>query len=544
MPISRAIDIPFHRIPGHSALFLNYIQRSPDALRFYQRPPEIEALERGAQEGIGRLQFPRREIASILRRQNQGYGADAETLRQIEELEQPDSFAILTGQQVGLFTGPLYTVYKALTAVRIAERLRERGIRAVPVFWMDTEDHDLQEITHVSSLGRDGALQNIDYRGMLFGEMGSVPLPAGSIAFPEGIRRVLGDYLNRLPEGPGRFEVARLISESCQPGASFTSSFARILSSLLRGSGLVLYDPHDPEAKRLTSGVFTTALREHEAIRRALIERSRELEHAGFHAQVGIMDRSTVLFFLDDGARRALEQTPAGFALKNSGRTFTLDELLDLAHTAPESFSPNVLLRPLVQDHLFPTLAYVGGPAEVAYFAQIETLYAQFRRPMPAIWPRNSFTLIGPDTAAELKRMGLTIEDCLASRDSAAQKAGRKSELSGVVEKVDRLQVQIERELAELRPEIERFEPPLARALDNARRKMLRNLDRVRQRVSRIGETRSAIDALANICYPNEGLQERSLSIHHFAARDGYALVDTIRAATDPGNFSHRLIRL
>lgn len=140
-------DIPFRHIPHQSALFLRYLEFSPDALRFYQHAPTLESLERLAAGGFPGLTFPRNEIASILRRQNEQFGADAAVMQQIDELEKQDSVAIVTGQQVGLFTGPIYTIYKALTAVKIARELCQRGIRAVPIFWMETEDHDFQEAT-------------------------------------------------------------------------------------------------------------------------------------------------------------------------------------------------------------------------------------------------------------------------------------------------------------------------------------------------------------------------------------------------------------
>jgi len=141
-------DIPFREIPRQSALFLDYLESTPSALGFYQASPTLQSIENTARSRLTTVQFPRNEIAAILRRQNRSYGCDTVTLDRISELENPDSVAILTGQQVGLFTGPLYTIYKALTAICLANGLKKRGVPAVPVFWMDTEDHDLAEVTH------------------------------------------------------------------------------------------------------------------------------------------------------------------------------------------------------------------------------------------------------------------------------------------------------------------------------------------------------------------------------------------------------------
>ena len=200
-------DIPFRKIPHQSSLFLNYIDFSPDALRFYRNAPTMENLEHAAKDILANLQFPRAEIAAILRRQNESFGSDSETMRNIDSLEEPDCVAVLTGQQVGLFTGPLYTVYKALTAIQIADELERRGIRAVPVFWMETEDHDLPEATRRTLTLADHSLRVTDYQDMLFKD---AEVPQGSVGrmqFPANIRQVVEDYLNHLPDTPWKPEI-------------------------------------------------------------------------------------------------------------------------------------------------------------------------------------------------------------------------------------------------------------------------------------------------------------------------------------------------
>jgi uncharacterized protein YllA (UPF0747 family) len=259
-------DIPFRSIPHQSALFLSYLDLSPNALRFFQNPPTMESLERHSREGLARIHFRRREIASILRRQNECYGGDPETLRQIGYLEEPDCVAILTGQQVGLFTGPLYTIYKALTAIQIAADLKKRGIRAVPIFWMDSEDHDLAEVTCRTMQGPNNSVQVVDYRKALFGAT-DLPLQSvGSIQFPESICQVVRDFVNRFPDSTWKPEILSLLESTYKPGASLTQSFARLLSHIFRGYGLILFDPHDAEAKRLAAELFQRTLLDADAI--------------------------------------------------------------------------------------------------------------------------------------------------------------------------------------------------------------------------------------------------------------------------------------
>jgi bacillithiol synthase len=542
-------DIPFRSIPHQSALFLSYLDLSPAALRFYQHAPTLESLEHASRKSLGNFEFPRKEIASILRRQNESFRSGSEILHQIDELEKQDSVAILTGQQVGLFSGPLYTVYKALTAIRISERLRKRGIRAIPVFWMETEDHDLLEVTRRTVLDAPAAVHTVDYREIIFKEN---PLPlhsVGSLRFPEEIQQATRNYLSHLPDSAWKSEIQSNLESAYKPGSTFALAFAQLLQRLLAGSGLVFFDPHDAEAKRLISSVFQKALRGSDAIHAALMQRKRELDAAGFHAQVSVQENSTVLFFFAGGERHALERQESGFRLKNQNQEFSLDALLHCAEQTPEKLSPSVLLRPLIQDHLFPTIAYVGGSAEVAYFAQIEVLYKLFSRPMPVIWPRNSFTLLEPEVSATMERWSLELQDCFGGNLSMTEKAIRHAGFSKASGRLERLQERLDSALTEIKPEMHSIELPLADALENARRKILHNVQHLKSQAIRMEAAQNqslsnAIQLVLLQCYPNQNLQERELSILHFLARQGSSLLETIHAATEIENFAHRVLRL
>jgi bacillithiol synthase len=547
--MSKVQDIPFRSIPHQSALFLNYLDLSPSVLRFYQHAPTPESLERASRKVLGEFYFPRNEVASILRRQNENYNGDSNTLQQIDELEKPDSVAIVTGQQVGLFTGPLYTVYKALTAIRIAGHLRERGIRAVPIFWMETEDHDLPEVTRRTVLDAPASVQTIDYREIIFKES-LLPLHSvGSLHFPETIREATGDYCSHLPDAIGRSEVQALLESAYKPGSTVALAFAQMLQKLFAGSGLIFFNPQDADAKRLISSVFQKALRESGSIHAALMQRKQELDAGGFHAQVSVQESSTVLFYFADGERHALEKQESGFRLKNNNQAFTLDELLRCAEQTPERFSPSVLLRPLIQDHLFPTIAYVGGSAEVAYFAQIEVLYRLFARPMPVIWPRNSFTLLEPEIAAAMEKWSIGLADCFEGKQSLTEKAICRSGFSNASGKLEKLQERLDQVLMEIKPDMQAIELPLADAVENARRKILHNVQHLKSHSIRIEAAQNQtlsneIEMVLHQCYPNHTLQERELSILHFLARHGPSLLDVIRAATEFDNFAHRVLRL
>jgi bacillithiol biosynthesis cysteine-adding enzyme BshC len=544
--MARIQDIPFSKIPRQSKLFLSYLDFSPTVLGFYQYAPTIKNLLEAA-SALKKFQFPRAELASILRRQNRSFGCRVKTLRRIDELEDPDTVAIVTGQQVGLFTGPLYTVYKALTAVQIAEELRKLKIPAVPVFWMETEDHDLAEVTKRDILNADSSLQTVDFRNALFQTepTGSV----GSIRFSESVAGVVQDYLKGLPDGTGKAEVKLDLESTYKPGTTFAQSFAELFLRILPECGLILFDPHDSEAKRLVSTVFHTALRQAETLRTELIRRNHELENSGYHAQVAVPANSTVLFFIENGERRALERRGTVWSLRSTDLSFDLDTLLQSAAQTPEKFSPNVLLRPLIQDHLFPTAAYVGGSAELAYFAQIEVLYRLFKRPMPVIWPRSSLTLVEHGIGTAMDRLGIELQDCFGGKNSLIEKVARNSGPSPASAILDEMREKLDRNLTEIKPDFQAVETSLAQALETARRKILHNVQRLKLRAARIegdrnSSTSAAVESVLNNCYPNQVLQERKLGIHHFLARHGFPLLDEVRSAIDMGCFAHRAVRL
>lgn len=538
--------LPFRKLPRQNEQFLRYLERAPQIVRFYSRAPELGSLKVAAEQDMRSFNFPRSRIAAILQRQNAAWGNSEAAFDRIRDLERPGSVAILTGQQVGLFTGPLYTVYKAMTALRLAEELRRFGIPAAAVFWMDAEDHDLAEVTRIAALDRGGGLHRMDCRALLFGPGAESARAVGSIELPEAIRQVVSEFVSWLAPAPWEHQVRELLQSTYVPGSTLAGAFASLMVRLFRGKGLVLFDPRDPEAKRLMTPVFRRAILEADRVHSALTERNRALEEAGFHPQVSVQEDSTVLFFEEQSRRRSVIRQGRGFALKGTGSAYQPEELAAMAESTPERFSPNVLLRPIVQDHLFPTAAYVGGPAEVSYLLQIETLYRLFDRPMPVIWPRASMTVLGEEVRAMLLEYGLSFQDCTEERsrllegmakagsppDSAAAAAGLREEINCALDEVG--------------PTLTSIDPTLGAALDNARRKILRNVARIESRASRLGGQAALreehADFLLNNCWPGGHLQERELTVHQLIAGNGPEILEGIYDAIRVGEASHLVI--
>ncbi len=318
--------------------------------------------------------------------------------------------AVVTGQQVGLFLGPLFTLYKAASAIRLARVLAaESGRAVVPIFWLQTEDHDLPEIASV----RVGRSQ---------GEPLTLSLPASaadrsSVAhatLPGEVTAqldALGAELAHLPYGAAHVER---LARHYRPGAGWAGAFAGLLAELFADEGLVLLDPRDPAIAALAVPVHAKALREAAPIAAALVARAAELAAAGREPQVPIRAGAPLSFFHPHGAtgpRFRLEPDGDGYRAVGGGTRHTVAALLAALESDPLSFSTSALLRPIVQDTLLPTAAYVGGPAEVAYFAQLAPLYDAFGLPMPLVVPRARFRVVDEKTGQLLDRLGLAPAD-------------------------------------------------------------------------------------------------------------------------------------
>jgi bacillithiol synthase len=542
-------EIQFRAIPGLSKLFLDYVSGEGAARTFFDVAPRFEALAGSRSAPTSPTRVCVTDLVKILRRRNASFGVSPAVARNLERLETPGTVAIVSGQQLGLFGGPLYTIYKALTAVRIADRLTEGGVEAVPVFWMEGEDHDLAEVTHLTLPAQDGGFRVLDFRPMLFGTIPDQPRPVSSVELTPAIEQVLAEFAATIPDSSCKVESLNAVHDAYRPQLTFADAFGRLMAKLLGGLGLILLDPSDSEVKQLAAPLFQQAVLDSERIRALLAERNGSLAEAEYHAQVPTQDSSTLLFLLHEGQRCAVVKRDGGFALKGKDQEFGEGTLADLAVHEPARFSPNVLLRPLVQDYLLPTAAYVAGPAEIAYFAQLQPLYRIFRLSMPAIWPRSSLTLLEPETKNLIEGFGIKVADCICSPDGVLGDVLQKAGADEGSRRLRALLETLEREIERLRPGLVAAEASLGAALDTAKRKILHNTETLQARISQAEAGRnqlltSRVTRVLQACRPNGNLQERELNILPFLAARGSELIDHLYEQIDPERFSHLVLPL
>ena len=544
----RVESLPFDLIPHQSRLFLDYL-KDPVALRkFYPSAVRFHhELQQRVPEVLAAYRVDRSRVCDALAAMNHRWGAGEATLKNIELLREQDCIAVVSGQQAGLFTGPLYTIYKALSAVKLAGCLQQRNTKAVPVFWIAAEDHDFAEVAKAELIGRDCHLKSVAVSSELHRE----GQPVGHVKLDESIDAVVNELFELLPASEFAADMKALVKSAWQPGRGYVDSFATMMTALLGRYGLVFLDPLDPELKQIAAPLYSEAARRAPEIASALEQRSAELERAGYHAQVLATANSFPLFLHDeDGRRHAVVRVESGkYRTKEIDDEYTADDLAALAQEQPQRFSPNVTLRAVVQDYLLPTIAYYGGAAEIAYFAQTAEVYRVLERPATPILPRSSLTMIERHTGRVLERYNLTLADFVEGLDPVIKRVVEEHLAAGSARLFADAEQNVNHELDRLRQELETIDPTLASALDTGRKKINYQLDGLKQRFVRAQMTRDeaahrqlqrAFDQL----YPNKDLQERHINITSLLARHGTYVIEWIFNAINLGSNEHQIVYL
>ena len=544
----RVESLPFELIPHQSHLFLDYL-KDPIALRkFYPAAVRFHhELQHRVPEVLAAYRVDRSRVCDALAAMNTRWGAGEATLKNIELLREADCIAVVSGQQAGLFTGPLYTIYKALTAVKLAGCLQQRNTKAVPVFWIAAEDHDFAEVAKAELIGRDCQLKSVAVSSDLHRE----GQPVGQVKLDESISTVVNELFELLPASEFAADVKALVDNAWQPGRGYADSFATMMTALLGRYGLIFLDPLDPELKQVAAPLYSEAARRAPEIAAALEERSAELERAGYHAQVLATANSFPLFLHDEeGRRHAVVRVESGkYKTKDAGQEYTADDLAALALEQPQRFSPNVTLRAVVQDYLLPTIAYYGGAAEIAYFAQTAEVYRVLERPATPILPRSGLTMIEHHTGRVLGRYNLTLADFLEGLEPVMKRVVEEHLAADSAKLFADAEQNMNHELDRLRQELQAIDPTLANALETGRKKINYQLDGLKQRFIRAQMTRGeaahrqlqrAFDQL----YPHKDLQERHINITSLLARHGTYVIEWIFNAINLGSNEHQVVYL
>ncbi len=536
----KAQCLPFRQIPHTTRLFSDFLSWSPAIQPFYSRPPHFAQWFKDETPGASYDPARRARVADMLERQNRGWDASPKTLENIGRLRAGAS-ALVTGQQVGLFGGPLFSLFKALSTVKLAGEAASAGSDCVPIFWLATSDHDLDEINHVSLLGPDGSLQKFSAptRGLPDAPVGTVSFGAEIEPVVEAAAALLGDS-----------DVTKFLRDSYRPGENFGSAFARLFSHLFAQWGVILLDASDPELHRIAAPIYSAAIERAAELDDALLARGRELEAAGYHQQVKVTSSSTLLFTLRQGSRVPVHRRAgSGAEFLVNDETLSQPELLRRIASEPEQFNANVLLRPVVQDYLLPTLAYVGGAAEIAYFGQGAVVYKALLGRATPILPRFSATIVETKPQALLERYHLTLPDVFQGSDAVRETLARHTLPADLQSAFDRADSSLQQSLGAIQQSLERLDKTLVEAATNAASKMQHQLEQLRSRAARAELRQSEVlgrhaELLSNTLYPNKVLQEREIGGVYFVARHGTGLLQDLHDTLQTACLDHQIISL
>jgi bacillithiol biosynthesis cysteine-adding enzyme BshC len=525
-----------------TALFRDYLLGRPAVAPFFDGARwDLDALAGHAPRATA-LKRPRAGLAEVLARQQLARRAPraAERARQ---LAAADAVAVVTGQQAVLFGGPLYVLYKALAAVKVAQTLGERWSGpVVPVFWVASDDHDFAEVRSTTVLDESLQLRTLRYNP----HREPVGEPASQIVLDDSVAALVEELRGVLPAGPQRDAALEMVEKSYRPGATLAAAFSDLLSALL--PELVVMDPAEPELKAMMRPVMEREIVERSPTSRLAEETGARLLEAGYHQQVPVRPGFLNLFVMAQGQRRALAARNGMLEIRGLGERLTIEPAVERLRAQPADWSPGVLLRPLAQDFVLPTAAYVGGPAEIAYHAQIGASYGLFGIPRPPLVPRPSLTVVEPAQARALEAESLSLPELQADSEALLSRWAREA-YPGVEDAFARTREDLQRDMRQVEEVLGEHDPTLRAAADAALGRALHQVDSLHEKAVRALKKRDQTRAdrlrrTRDALLPGGLLQERGLGLIGLVARHGPAIIDTVRDRMDPWAKGHQVIYL
>jgi bacillithiol synthase len=489
-----------------------------------------------------------RALADLLEEQAVEFGASDAAKANIAKLR-AGARAVVTGQQVVLFGGPLLTILKAATAVaRAKEATKASGVEHVPVFWLATEDHDLEEVDQVSFLTKSSV------ETLRLGLKVAHAVPVGGVVPGAELEAVLERANELLEFAP----VSEWLRECYAPkdgeNPTLALAFGRLIARIFAEQGLIVMDAAARGFHALGENVLRCAIEYADELQAALIARGEEMVKAGYHAQVLVAEGGSMLFLLDEatGERVALRRVTSSDGnrqWKAGGRTYSTAELLAILEATPERLSPNALLRPVFQDKVLPTAAYVGGPAEVAYFAQSAVLYELILGRITPVLPRLSATLLEPAIVAVMDKDEVQLPDAMTTAEDLAQRLGARAMPIEGKRRLAAVGNAMDAELSALTDYLAGMDASLGSAAEVSASKMRYQMNRLRRmaatfELQKEASLRKHAEAITLNVFPDGHPQERVVAGVWFMAKYGDGLVERLVGVAGNQCPGHVVVRL
>ncbi|MDH4157443.1 MAG: bacillithiol biosynthesis cysteine-adding enzyme BshC [candidate division Zixibacteria bacterium] len=524
---------------GYTDIFLDFLAERDTARHFYLSSDIAQVASR-----LDAVTYARDEVATVLESQNRSFGASDLTLENISRLREGDTLCLFSGQQAGLFTGPLLVIIKAIGIIKAAARYSQQlGRPVIPVFWIAGDDHDFEEVNHTYVLDRAGEPVRIAYE-----KPPDLELPTSELRFVDGeaLENAKKHLLETLPNTDFSCDLLKLIQCAYTAEDTFVSSFGKFMTGLLGQYGLVLFNPGDARIKRLAVPLFKSILDNYESLQQILAETNREILNRGYHVQVEKKENAAHLFYNHGGRRPVMRD---GDRLSVGEESFTLPQIRELIEKHPERFSPDVMTRPILQSYLFPVVSQKGGPAEIAYLAQINPVFELFGLVPPVHRARPTATLLEKRIKTLMDEYDIEFEQLSGDIEQVINRVLARSFPGDIETRFAQLRQGVERSFGEFSRETLAFDPSLEGAARQSLGKIDFTLKAFEGKVfaahkKRSGETRDRIYRVWHATFPHRALQERSLNITYFLAKYGFDLVRAMYDMIDCEQKAHQIIHL
>ncbi len=532
------------RMDYPNLLVNKYLHNFHKVAHLFEHDPGDTASFPARFEIIGRdYHTDRDELVRILTAYNERLGCGDRTRQNLVKMTDPGTAVVITGQQAGVLTGPLYTIYKSVTAIQLAGDItRKTGINTVPVFWVDAEDHDYAEIDHLDVINREQQIirLKLDYTPRGHYSIGHVPVT-------EAVFRLIEHLEKHTNPSEWKGAVINKVRQLAENSGNLADWFAAIMTWLFQSHGLIMVNPLDKDLRRLLSGTFDAFLRKTDRVNKKLQAGTEKVRAFGVRPQVETAGNNVHLFLYVDGERLPLLKSGDTYAVRGRKRKWTLKDLTDMARNSPELLSPNVVLRPVAQDVLLPILAYIAGPGEISYYALYREIYPLFNQRMPIIYPRVNLTVIERGIAKNMDKYGLSfiegedglgrkLEQYLAERDSL----GIDGLFSGYAG-------ELRKSFKELIAKVAVIDSELSHHGAESLNRMLHQVERLRKKAGQYHRKScdTAIKRFQNIennIYPRHNLQERVLNIFPYLFKYGPGYIDRLAGLPLLGDNDHKLL--
>lgn len=536
--------IDFSKIPGNTKLFLDYVNNFENVKKYYSNNFRDE---KSYEKTFSKIENRDGEaLVKIIKNQYKGFSYSDKTKKNIELFNENNTIAVFTGQQLGLFGGPLYTFYKIFTTIKLSEYLNDKfsDFNFIPIFWMAGDDHDFEEINNLSVINQENEIEKVIYNDGL--EESENRGDVGSLTFVDSINEFNDKLQKSVRQTEFSKELFELTNNIFSPKLTIAESFIHLIFRIFDDTGLIIFNPQDKEVKKLFIPIFKKELQDFKIHSNDVLLTSIDLDE-NYHSQVKI--KPINLFLSDETGRHLIEHVDDEFRLKGKRKRISKEAMFNLLEKKPEKFSANVLLRPICEDFLFPTGFYVAGPSEVSYYAQTLPLYKHFNVQQPYVFPRASATILESNIAKILMKYNLSTSQFFKDFQELKNETLSSTADNSVERIFTAINEEVLNSLEKLSDSLEAIDKNLVDLTKNTSGKIIHQIDVLKSKAMKSQEnkyeaTMRQISKAKNYIYPNDNLQERELGILNFVNKYGFDIFDWLYNELDIHEFKHQILEL